>query len=644
MHATLASLWSEHSQRRLSWAEAAYAQFLSSIAPELAAQYRDHRDEVTVVVYGKTQVGKTTLILKLMGVAPEQMSLVSRVLRGGRSKGNSATPTAMVYSRSLDDGWRLVVEGASTTYESPDAMEDGLRLLREKMEFGQLFTNRPVQVQLPAVLFGETSNQNLAVNIVDLPGDSPANAIEKAHVSHVASQYIPNADLVLLVGKADDLGFIDPEKLVLPVLGDWRYSPGRFRLITTFTVQSASFRGWLQRHSQVDATSIRQRLLSQLETFDDIELPPDARELKLYFPMDFGESWDTLKAMEPETYARTKTAMEGLFDELKQDIQKSASKHMRLWRATQVHIVANRVKRAREGQARVEIDKSLTDAANIHRRSQALLLTAGNLSEKASNLPTSEQVDEFLGGLRGQLIQYLSKLRAPGAFENKTVSGLLDSLHVEVETVIRLGHAFEPAAWLGFDLNLHVPSPAIVRAWIEPSLSSFRKRLNDYTFDAYQSWLFKSYETDIAEFNRLRKDIVLGLRIKLENHWMNELHRLDEAWGRERTELHQQASVARTDAATCEVKFREMKSSAIQKEQQLQSFVTRLEQDEAKGARFVGMLEDEYTAHVLRLTADYQHQATPSAKFLVLLALRQLQEEKTSLFSLGDTGQQTKYD
>lgn len=62
-----------------------------------------------MVVFGKTQVGKTTLLMDLMGVSPAAMERVSTALRGGRAHGHSATATTMEYRRSEDQRWGLRV-------------------------------------------------------------------------------------------------------------------------------------------------------------------------------------------------------------------------------------------------------------------------------------------------------------------------------------------------------------------------------------------------------------------------------------------------------------------------------------------------------------------------------------------------------
>ena len=55
---------------------------------------------VLIGVYGPTQVGKTTLILKLLGIKENRIIELSSALRGKRQMGNSATVTTSIYQRS----------------------------------------------------------------------------------------------------------------------------------------------------------------------------------------------------------------------------------------------------------------------------------------------------------------------------------------------------------------------------------------------------------------------------------------------------------------------------------------------------------------------------------------------------------------
>ena len=52
-----------------------------------------------IMLYGPTQVGKTTLLMHLIGIKPEMQNTLDEILRGGETMGNSSTSTAVIYSR-----------------------------------------------------------------------------------------------------------------------------------------------------------------------------------------------------------------------------------------------------------------------------------------------------------------------------------------------------------------------------------------------------------------------------------------------------------------------------------------------------------------------------------------------------------------
>lgn len=638
MQTTLYSLWAESSRRRLAWAESAYGSFLASIDPELSRQYRQHGDEVTVVVFGKTQVGKTTLILTLMGVAPENIAQVSHALRGGRPTGRSATATAMLYSRSMDESWHLVIDGVSSTYETHEGLELQLGEVRQNLENGRFRTGRPLHVMLPRAFFQIGSDDDLSVNIIDLPGDSPSSEIEQRHVNEVAEMYIPNADLVLLVGKADDLGFIDPEKLPLPGLGDWRYSPSRFRIITTFSIQSASFRDWLSQQVVVDVGAIRERLLSQLGTFDEVEMPADARLPTLYFPLEFGESWSVLHNMDRNLHARVEPVMKELLTELRQDIRHSASPHMRLWRATQVHVVANRLKRARQRHVQKQVTQFAMEAHQSAQKGEALLSIAERLTREAADLPTTGQFNDAKNSLRADIaVKTDSKLLISDEVKSN-VSELLAVLHDSVQFLIRVASECEFEKLGGIDLLPDKPTPSKMREWVEPLFEPLREKLNNYIFDAYRPWLFKTFATDLADLRRLAANGREQLRAHLYDHWSSVFVQVEERIALRGKELLEQAQVAEKDALTHLLQADSTRRRGEQVSAALVEFVTRLERDEATGHRFIEMLNLAHAEQFCELKVKFESQSTPAAKFMMLLALKQLELEKAYFFHLASPG------
>jgi hypothetical protein len=69
-------------QQSYAWAFEAYDRFVETLSPEVRQHLGERREDSYMVVFGRTQVGKTTLILKLLGLPAQAVRAVSTVLRG----------------------------------------------------------------------------------------------------------------------------------------------------------------------------------------------------------------------------------------------------------------------------------------------------------------------------------------------------------------------------------------------------------------------------------------------------------------------------------------------------------------------------------------------------------------------------------
>ncbi|HCT8923394.1 TPA: hypothetical protein OUA79_005587, partial [Klebsiella variicola] len=132
--------WQRLESRQSEWAFRAWERLIKTLSPDVQEriQLRESDADPYVVIFGKTQVGKTTLLLDLMGIDLQQMATLSQVLRGGREAGKSATATAMEYRRSPDARWGLSVQSEKRWFTSDDALAEALAQLRQHMERGEL--------------------------------------------------------------------------------------------------------------------------------------------------------------------------------------------------------------------------------------------------------------------------------------------------------------------------------------------------------------------------------------------------------------------------------------------------------------------------------------------------------------------------
>jgi hypothetical protein len=178
--------WARLRSTRLDWAYRAYRRFIAELSDDVRSHLMNGSvQEPYVVVFGKTQVGKTTLLLELMGLSFEAQVRVGRILRGGRAAGQSATATTMEYRRSLDDHWALDDGQGSRLIAGDDAMCTALGELRQRMSEQLLHLEKPVVVTIPASYFAE-GTATLRTRMLDLPGDDPSDDIEQAHVQRMA--------------------------------------------------------------------------------------------------------------------------------------------------------------------------------------------------------------------------------------------------------------------------------------------------------------------------------------------------------------------------------------------------------------------------------------------------------------------------
>ncbi|GBR68482.1 hypothetical protein GKA01_22590 [Gluconobacter kanchanaburiensis NBRC 103587] len=291
---TLQSLWAKGERARKSWALNAYEHFRMELSTWTQCQLPEAKSETTIVLCGPTQVGKTTLLLELLGVSTSELKNVSDTLRAGQPVGTSSTSIPMIYHESADEHWRL----DNSTPLSVDSLKDALKTIRQHVEAGGMEHTRVATLYIPRRYFDPDRHALPRVRILDLPGIHPQNQNEAEFVRSVAQKYVPTADLVLLITRADSLSFLNPETLTEDGLWalDWRLSPARFCIVTTYACKFESVQIWLDTPGKTcTVSSLRQRCAEQLDTFGITPPPPDC-----LFPLDFGDSWANAPARRRE--------------------------------------------------------------------------------------------------------------------------------------------------------------------------------------------------------------------------------------------------------------------------------------------------------------------------------------------------------
>ena len=321
--------WELSYNNRLAWAERAREGFARTMPKDLRDQIRalGSRADVPVAVYGHSQVGKTTLILKLLGITTEAEGQVGRILRGRTRPGQPSTATLMVYRHSKDEHYYLFRPGCN----QGDQM-DGLKLegalaeVRRRIETGSVpieWLDRAFIIEIPRSCF--TPDLGPAIQILDLPGDQSSNLKERAHVDALIQRYTSLATTILLVTKGNSLRALDNPPW--DALRGWERQVSRCRLVVTYALSAHSVKAKLARKDFGGEQSIAELQAHYLEEFTK-DLPSKEVVPRVY-AMEYGDSW-AVAAGDPQFVNRFGPAMDAQFGRLREDLRKMASPHNRI--------------------------------------------------------------------------------------------------------------------------------------------------------------------------------------------------------------------------------------------------------------------------------------------------------------------------
>jgi GTPase SAR1 family protein len=628
----VAQQWDRISRSRLDWAHQAHKRFLDSLSDHTRACFSVHDRETSVVLFGKTQVGKTTLLLKLMGVSEAYMGHVSELLRGGRKKGKSATATAMQYQRSIDNTWRITVDGVMQSINGTQLLTK-LAEIRDDVESSRHVAHDPVMLSIPSNFFDNNTGDAPQVRILDLPGDNPSNPTEAKHVTAIAERYIPHADLILIVGKADDLDFINPRAFQLPGIRDWRFTPNRFRIITTYSFSPQSLRSWMDGEASVSATSFRGRLLDQISTHK-IQLSDEACNPNLYFPLEFGSSWDGIKRSNPLLHEKMNPVIDQLLDELQEEIAAAAQPYGRIRQAVNAHIVAGNIKE-------LELQKMATREATLQNAlSQAGENTAQvqklqrKEQEKIQTLPSCTFTEKDAAELRKNAgndiffdVNFVEDMPT-------NTSHFLIMICKCCSTLENAATAFEPTLPDTVQDLPHLPDieAGIVRDLVNRCFEPMRVHLSNYWVSWYASKK-GSFSKDIemmrlmiAQAKSVVVDYVVDHSIKaINNHAMSikQKHIL----------LSRKVVGYEVALQYVQKKKRQLQAELSKHQQERSRFVKDMDADIAQGKTFLLILEEAFQDTLRDHKKQMISAVTPTEKFIQLLGAIALCDEKDKLLT-----------
>ena len=285
---------------KYDWQKDAFNRIKSQLLPvrdNPFVQYNYTAATHLVCVYGKPQVGKTTLILNMIGLKDDDSKRdVSEVLRGGIAHGNSSTSTAIIYSQSESDdlyGVRIeTLEGKELSvveYCTSDGMLQKLQSIRNDVE-KNLFSNKAIlHISIPKKYFSSSDTDN-KISILDLPGVESRNILERAHVESLMNRYIPLSSVCIIACTSNEIKSL--KKLELPNNIDWKNLPHRFFVVITRSYSAGSIKEYFKSPRNQRKTRFKDFLLNQYK--EDLSKILGKDFMTKIFLLDMGDSFVSL--------------------------------------------------------------------------------------------------------------------------------------------------------------------------------------------------------------------------------------------------------------------------------------------------------------------------------------------------------------
>lgn len=278
-----------------------------------------------VVVYGKPQIGKTTMILTLLGVDERMQAKLDVILRAGIPQGNSSTSTAIFYVPSDDNLFGICERSYnSMIHSSPEKCDEEqiqkrLQTIREKVESGQANPDTIIYLYIPQYYFDDQIKYGNSFSVLDVPGEGSRNIKEHEHTYALLRQYMMVACLNILVRELNDIN--DLRDLVLPDGHRIEYSCDRYIVVTTRSYSQESIRNYFSQPPPNRRTGFGEYLDTIL-----------AREFKRIFPgqspsyyaVDIGQSYQKLMQTtltRPEDRLEIQNYRTAVFDAIRRHIQ-----------------------------------------------------------------------------------------------------------------------------------------------------------------------------------------------------------------------------------------------------------------------------------------------------------------------------------
>lgn len=351
--------WYNLYNKRLQFAYDARTKFYECLDADIKGLFKSNeKGNLNICVFGKSQVGKTTLILKLIGIKDEYINKVSKILRGKREVGKSSTLIPTIYSISEDDCFYISEKKKEYKKCEEEELSDLLSGFRDRSNHGDMNHLDSIHIKLPRRYFEESFKQGAALNMIDLPGVESHDHTEWEAVRYIINKFVPVSNLTLLVDRADQINNFS--KLEVPGNEDWRDNPEKFRVVLTRSISNEVVSSAIKAMDTVTYEKYINLFKSEFER-NKITVP----DLNNIFPLEYGESYEM---MAEEIKEKINPVLQSLYQKLKEQIEESKNEYNYLMTNVKMYRTVEKIieKRDKEFTEKIQtLEKAIESSDKI---------------------------------------------------------------------------------------------------------------------------------------------------------------------------------------------------------------------------------------------------------------------------------------
>jgi hypothetical protein len=619
----------ESLKSKLDWAFEAYKIFKKGLQSDISNQLSDDEEGVTIITIGETQVGKTTLILKLIGITSESFKKVETILRGGRAKGKSATSVPVIYQMSSNNNWFV---NNKTFVQDEDVIQE-LGLIRESMEKGKVSYDAMIVISIPKSYF--YPENKIKISIIDLPGFNAAtNDNERKFANEWAKKYSKKADLILLVMKADGLSLLENFYQNFPVALDIRINPNRFLVITSFTYSLETIKKFAPNCKEPD--EILEHIVEEFKMFDISNINNIKNNI---FPVEYGESWGNLNEKELAYFQKVEKFNNHYFDLLKKRITEKTSVSEKFKTALSINILRDNYIKKIISDLKDKQNK-LIDSKNKFKKDveKANLLIKLLNKENAQIKAGISGLNSFVKDMHQQLNDKKNEfekdfIQATKESKNENTNFFFDEIEEFKNTILKIIQDNFSRLDTSFlyknnkiDANLYKTFKSKFGEILYDAFIDLETILRNYFLEEYYPSLSNSYENDIKRFrDSMQNSIDKTLKFinSIKKDLTKEYQNLENSLISKKSDIIRNKEVINYEIIEINNKLKNIESQINQYEDLKNNDLSK---------KFKILLLDSYKKQFNQVFENIKKTKNPNKKLLNIFLLLMIVNEKKKIF------------